>query len=71
MMFKVIEVQRIGVPRRGEVLIQVKGKGGEFRVEVESFRDASDELFQRDIQTVARDVAMIGEGVDTGTWTTT
>lgn len=71
MMVEVIEVQRIVVARGGEGLIYVHGAGGEFRIEVVSFPDASDELFQGDVQAVAREVTMIGEGVDGGTWTAT
>lgn len=49
MMVKVIEVQRIVVPRRGEILIHIHGHDGKVRFEVESFHDASDELFQGDV----------------------
>lgn len=69
MMVKVIKVQCIVEPGRGEVLIHCHGIDGEIRVKVESFPDASDELFQGDIQTVARKITMVGERVDTGTWT--
>lgn len=71
MMVKVIEVQGIVVTRGGEGLIDVHGVGGEDCIEVVSFPDASDELFQGDVQAVAREVAMVCEGVDPGTWTAT
>lgn len=64
MMVKVIEVQRMVVTRGGEGLIYVDGVGGEDCIEVVPFPEASDELCQGDVQTVAREVAMIGEGVD-------
>ena len=69
MMVKVIEVQRIVMPRRGEILIHIHGHDSKIWFQVESVHDASDELFQGYIQTVARKVAMVGESVDTGTWT--
>lgn len=71
MVVKVIEVQRIVVTRRGEVLVHAHGEDGKVGFEVKSFRDASDELFHGDIQTVAREVSMAGEGIDTRTWTAT
>ena len=70
-MIKVIEVQRIIVPCRGEGLIRCHDRGGDVRFKIDSFQEASDELLQRDIQTVAREVAMIGEAVDSGTRTAT
>ena len=71
MMVKIIEIQRIVVTRCCEILIHCHGKDGEIRVEIESFLDASDELLQGNIETVAREIAMVGESVDTGTWTST
>ena len=68
---EVIEVQRIVVPSRGKMLIDVHGSGDKSRIEVETFPEASDELFQGDIHSVTRNVAMVGDGVDTGTWTAT
>lgn len=71
MVFKIIEVQRIVVPRRGKILIDVHGRGDKSRIEVETFPETSDELFQGDIHSVTRNVAMVGDDVDTGTWTAT
>lgn len=44
-MFKVIMVQGIVVPRRCEILIHSYGKNGKIRFEVRSLRNAIDELF--------------------------
>lgn len=71
MMFKVIEIQGIVVSCRGEILIHVHCECSKVDVVIITFRDASDELFQGDIPPVAREVAMVGEGVNTGTWTAT
>ena len=59
MMIKIIEVERVIVPCRGEVLIHCHSRDGEIRIEVEPFTNASDEVLQGYIQTVTREVAMI------------
>ena len=68
---KVVQVQRVVIPRRGEILVHRHGEHGDVLVEVVAVFEAADKLVQGDVQTTAREIAVVGEGVDAGTGTAT
>ena len=67
MVGQVVEVQGVGVACCGEVLVDCDGGDGEVWFEVEAVGYSGDELVQGDVEAVAREEAVVCEGVDAGT----